>query len=180
MIEIIFKRPLTIYNSSEPINLALFFKSEAFMFSSACLIEFIQLWPETLQHIERFSDPFCLLHLIEKWFFSFRFLWSYVPFFHFFSSSDSQLCVEGFLIKQLFYSGLLDMKWSLPTRRYAPRWLYIISYPARPRRIIVKYIHIYKLQTSVSNEDIKINENQSLPFLCFCATRFTAVAALQA
>ena len=32
----------------------------------------------------------------------------------------------------------------------------------------------------MSNEDIKINENQSLPFLCFCATRLTAVAALQA
>ena len=30
-----------------------FFKSEAFKFSSASLIEFIQLGPETLQHIER-------------------------------------------------------------------------------------------------------------------------------
>ena len=30
MIEIIFTRPMTIYNSSEPINSALFFKNEAF------------------------------------------------------------------------------------------------------------------------------------------------------
>ena len=30
MIEIIFTRPITIYNNSEPINSALFFKSEAF------------------------------------------------------------------------------------------------------------------------------------------------------
>ena len=111
MIEIIFTRPMTIYNSAEPINGAAFFKSEALTFSSASLIEFIQLWPETLQHIERFSRPFCLLHLIGKWFLSFGFLWSCVPFFHFFSS-DSQLCVVGFLIKQLFYSGLLDMNWS--------------------------------------------------------------------
>ena len=28
-----------------------FFKSEAFTFSSASFIEFIQLWPEPLQHI---------------------------------------------------------------------------------------------------------------------------------
>ena len=39
--------------------------------------------------------------------------------------SGSRLCDVRFLTKQLFY---------------APRWLFIISYPARPRRIIVKYI----------------------------------------
>ena len=33
MIEIIFTIPLTIYNSSEPINSALFFNSEAITFS---------------------------------------------------------------------------------------------------------------------------------------------------
>lgn len=42
-----------------------FLKSEAFTFYSASLIEFIQLWPEKLQHIE---SPFCLLHLIDEWF----------------------------------------------------------------------------------------------------------------
>ena len=36
---------------------------------------------------------------------------------------------EGFLIKQLFHSRLLDMRWLKPTRRYAPRWISIISYP---------------------------------------------------
>ena len=52
-----------------------FFKSEAFTFSSASYwIKFIQLWLETLQDIERFSRPFCLLHLLEKWFLFFDFL----------------------------------------------------------------------------------------------------------
>ena len=36
-------------------------ENPAFTFFSASFIEFIQLWPETLQHIERFSRPFCLL-----------------------------------------------------------------------------------------------------------------------
>ena len=90
-------------------KLSSFFKSEALTFSSASLIEFIQLWPETSQHIERFSRPFCLLHLIDNLFSAF----SITVFLSFnFFSSDSQLCVVGFLIKQLFYSGLLDMKWS--------------------------------------------------------------------
>ena len=52
-------------------KLSSFFKSEALTFSSASLIEFIQLWPETLQHIERFSPPFCLLHLIDNLFSAF-------------------------------------------------------------------------------------------------------------
>ena len=90
-------------------KLSSFFKSEALTFSSASFIEFIQLWLETLQHIERFSRPFCLLHLIDNFFSAF----SIAVFRSFtFFSSDSQLCVVGFLIKQLFYSGLLDMKWS--------------------------------------------------------------------
>ena len=44
----------------------------------------------------------------------------------------------AFLIKQLFHSRLLDMRRLWPTRRYAPRWLSIISYPTRARRVIVK------------------------------------------
>ena len=55
-------------------KLSSFFKSEAFTFSLASLIEFIQLWAETLQHIERFSRPFRLLRLIEKWSLFFGFL----------------------------------------------------------------------------------------------------------
>ena len=63
----IFTRPMTIYNSSEPINRApfFFFKSEAFTFSSASLIEFIQLWSEKLQHIERFSRPSYIIGYIS-------------------------------------------------------------------------------------------------------------------
>ena len=48
----------------------------------------------------------------------------------------------AFLIKQLFHSRLLDMRSLKPTRRYAPRWLSIISYPTRARGIIVKYMSI--------------------------------------
>ena len=44
------------------------FKSEAFTFSSASVIdhELIQLWPDTLQHIERFSRPFCFIAFDQK------------------------------------------------------------------------------------------------------------------
>ena len=45
----------------------------------------------------------------------------------------------AFLIKQLFHTRLLDMRWLQPTGRYAPRWLPTISYPKRTRRMIVKY-----------------------------------------
>ena len=50
--------------------------AQAFTFSSssASWIKFIQSWLEALQHTERFSRPFCLLHLLHKWFLSFGFL----------------------------------------------------------------------------------------------------------
>ena len=71
-------------------KLSSFSKSEAFTLSPASLIEFIQLWAETLQHIDRFPRPFCLLRLIDKRFlFSVFSYYSCIPFFHFFSS-DSQ------------------------------------------------------------------------------------------
>ena len=46
-------------------------------------------------------------------------------------NTKEELLILEFLIKQLFYSGIQ------PTRRYAPRWLSITSYPARPHRIII-------------------------------------------
>ena len=52
-------------------KLSSFFKNQGFTFSLATLIEFIQLWPETLQHIGRLSRPFCLLHLIDNLFSAF-------------------------------------------------------------------------------------------------------------
>ena len=66
-----FKRPLAIYNCPEPISSGHFFKSEAFTYLSVSVMAFIQLWPETLQDIERLSRPFYLLHFIEKRFFRF-------------------------------------------------------------------------------------------------------------
>ena len=43
----------------------------------------------------------------------------------------------AFLIKQLFHSPSLDM-------RYSPRWLSTISYPTCPCGIIVKYRSLYR------------------------------------
>ena len=54
-------------------------------------------------------------------------------------SSDYQLCVVEFLKKVIILLGFAG---------YAPRWLYIISYPARPRRIIVNdRISIYSTRS---------------------------------
>ena len=50
----------------------------------------------------------------------------------------------AFLIKELFHSRLLDMRWLSPTRRYAPRWVSITSYPTHAHGIIVNY-YISKL-----------------------------------
>ena len=50
-------------------------------------------------------------------------------------------CWSWSLIKQLFYSGsALKM---IITNSVLPRWLSITSYPAPPRRIIVKYHSMY-------------------------------------
>ena len=36
---------------------------------------------------------------------------------------DLSNILGAFLIKQLFHSRLLDMRWLKPTQLYAPRWL---------------------------------------------------------
>jgi len=59
-----------------------------------------------------------------------------VPFFNFFSS-DSQICVVGFWKNN--YSIRASWIWN-DHNHCASHWLYIISYPARPCRINVKYI----------------------------------------
>ena len=51
----------------------------------------------------------------------------------------------AFLIKQLFHSCLLDMRWLYTTRRYTPRWLSIISYPTRTHGIIVNYNMVFTI-----------------------------------
>ena len=87
MIETIFTRPLTISNSSEAINSALFFKSEASTFSSASLIiEFIQLCFRAL-------FAYCILLKTG----SLLSVFSEAAFLSFTCfSSDSQSCVVGF------------------------------------------------------------------------------------
>ena len=44
----------------------------------------------------------------------------------------------AFLIKQLFHSRLLDMRWLQPTRRYTPCWLSVISCQTSASGITVK------------------------------------------
>ena len=100
MSKIIFTTPLTIYNSSELINSALFSRAnQAFMFSSASYVKFIQLSAEMLQQIKRFSHPICRLLLLEKWFISFTFFFTL-----------SIMCRRVFNKTIILLE--LDMKWS--------------------------------------------------------------------
>ena len=104
MIEIVFTRPLTTYNNSEPIISALFSRAKPLRSPRLVQLNSFKFDQKPCNPL-RFSRPFCLLHLLG-------FLQSSNPFSHFFPS-DSQSCVVGFLIKQLFFSGLLDMKSAL-------------------------------------------------------------------
>ena len=82
-----------------------------------------------------------------------RLLFPFYLFSHFFLSGFLDFIttiVVEFLIKQLFYSGLLDIK-----------WLSIIRYPAHPRRIIVKYFHTRKKLLFV------VYSNKYLPFVIY-------------
>ena len=89
-----------------------FFKSEAFTFSSASFNNWIHstLTRNVATHRKVFA-PFLFIAFDREMIPFFRFSLKLRSFLSLFSS-DSQLCDVGFLIKQLFYSGLLDMKWS--------------------------------------------------------------------
>ena len=114
MIEITFTRPLTTYNNSEPIISALFSRARAKPLRSPRLAKFKNSFKFDRKrcNTSRFSRPFCLLHLLENDSFLLVFSKAAILSLTLFTS-DSQSCVVGFLIKQLFFSGLLDMKWSL-------------------------------------------------------------------
>ena len=122
-----------MYHTSEPIIRGFFSKPLATLFTFEHFRWFIQHCNETLQHFVRFWRLFRSV------------MWSILVLFlslsHFSLSFLIFLIVVKFLIKQLFYSGLLDINWLQPIRRYTPRWLSIIWYLARLRRIIVKYSH---------------------------------------
>ena len=64
------------------------------------------------------------------------------------SARSSNISCSVVLIKKFFYSRLLDMRWSQPTRRYAPWWLSIILYPTHARGIIVNYCIITPISRS--------------------------------
>ena len=129
-------------------------KSEAFTFSSASLIELIQLWSEMLQYVERFSLPCCLLHLIEIWFFSFGFLKAaFLSFIFFFRFS---MCRKVFN-KTIILLGLARYEMIITTtQRFVPRWLCIISYPAHPRGIIVEYIYSFQCLISPAFSHLRL------------------------
>ena len=147
MFEIIFARPLTIYNTTEPINSALFSRAKPLRSPRLVKFNLFNFYRKRCNMIERFSRPFSLWHLLEKWFVLSVFSKDGFLSFTFFPS-DSQLCVAGFLIRQLFYSDLLNMEMIITNSVLSASLLiyYIISFPARSRRIIIiKYSNLVEL-----------------------------------
>ena len=147
MFEIIFTRPLTIYNTTEAIISALFSRAKPLRSPRFVTFNLFNFDRKRCDMIERFSRPFSLLHcdLLEKGFVLSVFSKDGFLSFTFFPS-DSQLCVAGFLIRQLFYSDLLDMEMIITNSVLSASLYYIISYPARPRRIIIiKYRNLVEL-----------------------------------
>ena len=106
MIEIIFTIPRTIYNSSEPRNSALFSKAKPLRSPRLVKLNSFNFDEKPC----KFSRPFYLLHSVDLKNDSFFSVSSKAAFLSFPFFSDSHLCVVEFLIKQLFHSGLLDMK----------------------------------------------------------------------
>ena len=102
MIDIIFTRPLTIYNSSETRNSAFTFKERTKPLRSPQLVKLNSFnfdWKRcSTSKGFRALFVYCMITF-------FRFSLKLCSFLSLFSS-DSQLCVVEFLIKQLFYSGL--------------------------------------------------------------------------
>ena len=109
MIEINFTRPLTIYKSSEPINSALLSRAKPLRSPRPVKLNSFNFDWKRCNRSKGFRALFvyCICSNND----SFLSVFSKAAFLSFnFFSSDFQLCVVGFLIKQLFYSGLLDMK----------------------------------------------------------------------
>ena len=52
---------------------------------------------------------------------------------------DRALLEHSLVMKQLFHSGVLDVRWLWPTWPYRPGWPFTISYPMRACGIIVWY-----------------------------------------
>ena len=107
MITTMFQEKSNMYHISEPIIRRFFPKLVLLCSVSSSFHWSIQLCNETLQHIPRFWRLF--LSVMWSILVPFKFLSSFSPFFLFFVF----FCKIGvkFLIKQLFYSGLLDIKW---------------------------------------------------------------------
>ena len=106
MITTMFREKSNRYHISEPIIRRFFPQTCALRSLSSSFHWFIQLCNETLQHFARFWRLFrSVMWSILAPFLS---LFSFFSFFHDFFLTK---IVVKFLIKQLFYSGLLDMKW---------------------------------------------------------------------
>ena len=97
MIEIIFKRPLTIYNSSKPINSTFFFKNEASTLSSTSLIEFIQLYlTRNVATHRKVFGPFLIIAFDRKMILFFLFSLKLRSFLSFFFFRFSIMCRRVF------------------------------------------------------------------------------------
>ena len=137
MIEIIFTRPLTIYNSLEPINSALFSRAKPLRSPRlAKLLSFSFDW-KRCNTSKGLRAPLGFLAFARKMIPFFRFSLTFTFFF-----SLSTLCRRVFN-KTIILLGLAGYEMIITNSVLrAPRWLYIISYPSRPRRIIV--IHLFQ------------------------------------
>ena len=152
MIEIIFTRPMTIYNSSEAINTALFSKAKPLCSPRLVLLNSFNFDQRRCNTSKGFRALFVyciwwkivyfLLQLVSLKLRSFVLLF----FFRF-----SIMC-RGVFNKTVILVGLAGMKWSC-----------IISYPARPRRIIVKYMYIDIHISSSSVECISKERSTLIP-----------------
>jgi len=107
MITTMFQEKSNTYHISEPIIRRFFSKTWATSFTFKQFHWFIQLCNGTLQHFARFWRLFrSVMWSILVPFLPLLSLFSISPFF-----LDFFLILGKFLINQLFYSGLLDIKW---------------------------------------------------------------------
>ena len=101
-----FQEKSSTYHISEPIIRRFFSKTCATLFTFEQFHGFIQLCSETLQHFANFWRLF--RSVVWSILVTFLSLSSFFPFISWFLKKK---LVVKFLIKQLFCSGLLDIKW---------------------------------------------------------------------
>ena len=135
MVEIIFTRPLTIYNSLEPINSALFSRAKPLRSPRLVKLHSFSFGWKRCNTSKGLRALFVFLEFARKMIPFFRFSLTFTFFFRL-----SPLCRRVFN-KTMILLGLAGYEMMITNSALrALRLLYIISYPSRPRRIIVIYI----------------------------------------